>query len=525
MEQSIERYPVDSPFISEEGDAVPFDTVLPGLTPRYDSFKTHIAVWNGFCANLRKEYSCKLIEKLERTEGQYIRLENRFMFPGGKVQSFVIWIDSNRSSHSMGRIGVRDSGIAENISNHFSFETLCFYDLTKNSVETVVQAALRLFYQRRGKTLAASHKKGVSKPMTAEVQATSRVRTGHVPKTVVSSSGDFQVLGSTLINIEGEPQHWKNAVNHRNNFYFNPGDGTPGVSFYRKKGGVWAARKRQKVGDKFVVTVLPAVDVEHLQTLSGLRAINWLLDMKFRAHDQSAADNNHSSQVEPTPRTDADLDLQVVGTTDTQTVLDAGNSVVEHATNAAQVMENVIQQVTGSQEKLNKMLHQVIIAGERLQKLNDGVTRKFQEIVEFMDSFSFTGEEEHSKKTQSELRAEVKKVFADFSSSSPLRFFVKDMNHHMYSYVYEIYGSYPYMQNPRKDPRYKRYDPERKKTIRALDIIEDSEGMEVLLDIVRGAFVDDRGIDFLHWAIDCGHTVSTSESAKAALQRAGVTVL
>jgi hypothetical protein len=95
----------------------------------------------------------------------------------------------------------------------------------------------------------------------------------------------------------------------------------------------------------------------------------------------------------------------------------------------------------------------------------------------------------------------------------------------MYSYVYEIYGRQPYLQNPRKDPRYKRYDPERKKTIRALDIIEDSEGMEVLLDIVRGAFVDDRGIDFLHWAIDCGHTVSTSESAKAALQRAGVTVL
>jgi hypothetical protein len=188
-------------------------------------------------------------------------------------------------------------------------------------------------------------------------------------------------------------------------------------------------------------------------------------------------------------------------------------------------MENVIQQVTGSQERLNKVLHQAIIAGERLQKLNDGVTRKFQEIVEFMDSFSFTGEEEHSKKTQSELRAEVKQILADFSSSSPFRFFVKDMNHHMYSYVYEIYGRQPYMQNPRKDPRYKRYDPERKKTIRALDIIEDSEGMEVLLDIVRGAFVDDRGIDFLHWAIDCGHTVSTSESAKAALQRAGVTVL
>lgn len=530
MEQSIERYPVDSPFINEGGDIVPFDTVLPGLTPMYDSFKTHIAVWNGFCANIRREYCCKLVEKIERTEGQYTRLENRFMFPCGKIQSFVIWIDSNRSTNSMGRIGVRDSGIAENISNHFSFETLCFYDLTKNSVETVVQAALRLFYQRRGKTLAASNKKGVSKPMTAEVQATSRVRTGHVPKTVVSSSGDFQVLGSTLINIEGEPQHWKNAVNHRNNFYFKPGDDAPGVSFYRKKNGVWAARKRQKVGDKFVVTVIPAVDVEYLQTLAGLRTINLCLDMKFRAHNQSVADD-HSSQVEPVPL-DADSGRQPTNDTDTgkqiiegQTVLDAGNSVVEHATNAAQVMENVIQQVTGSQERLNKVLHQAIIAGERLQKLNDGVTRKFQEIVEFMDSFSFTGEEEHSKKTQSELRAEVKQILADFSSSSPFRFFVKDMNHHMYSYVYEIYGRQPYMQNPRKDPRYKRYDPERKKTIRALDIIEDSEGMEVLLDIVRGAFVDDRGIDFLHWAIDCGHTVSTSESAKAALQRAGVTVL
>jgi hypothetical protein len=293
---------------------------------------------------------------------------------------------------------------------------------------------------------------------------------------------------------------------------------------------VWAARKRQKVGDKFVVTVLPAVDVEHLQTLAGLRTINLCLDMKFRAHNQSVADN-HSSQEEPV-LPDVDSGLQTATDTDTgkqiigrQTVLDAGNSVVEHATSAAHVVENVIQQVTGSQEKLNKMLHQVIVAGERLQKLNDGVTRKFQEIVEFMNSFSFTGEKESSEKTQSELRAEVKKVLADFSSSSPLRFFVKDMNHHMYSYVYEIYGRQPYLQNPREDPRYKRYDPERKKTIRALDIIEDSEGMGVLLDIVRGAFVDDRGIDFLRWAIDCGHTVSTSESAKAALQRAGVTVL
>lgn len=504
MEQSIERYTVGAP------SAV--DTIM-------SHYKSFYAVWSEFCLVLRKEYDCILMERSERLDGDFLRIESRFRFPSGcGTLIFVMWAHNTRPT---GRLAARQFGIPGKSGNHFEFNTLCYFDLSVSSFEVIARAAHRAFYEYRGKNiknLSRLTKKGVSKPMT-----------GHVPKAVVDVNGNFSVAGSNLLNISKEPQYWTNAVSHRKNFYFNPGDNTPGVSVYRRQGG-WAARKRKKVNGKFEVVVLP-VGEHTIRSLEGLKTINNRLDGMFQVQEQRPVNELTSDDLfqdsrnilpEHLPVGSENTGKQIIDSRpispavlETTRLLTQPDSDVQPDVRATQALENfetTFKNVLASQERLTTVFQNLGAMTQNLQELNTGVAERLQHVVEFVTSFvgGFTKKVQRSPQ---ELRAEVKQIMSEFSTTSPIRFFVHDLNHRMYSYVYEVYGKYPGRSNPRTDKRYKQYDPQRKKTIRALDIIEDAGNMEELLKLVQYEFVENKGIYFLQWAHENGYT---SESFKVA---------
>lgn len=561
METSIERYPM----VSNQPDTA--------VGPLYQ----HSTLLYHFLCTLKLKTTTHLSnvsmgKQVTFTEtGQRCiqELYNIYYTNTSVIQIVQEYVESNLSA---GRLGIRQvSSVEESFNrNSFSFCTLCYYNYAERSITDIVQSAVEyarqlcpeLFLPCSESINPKGDSVSMSSTATAFTENLVQHQSGHVPKAVVTADGVFRVGKDTLFSVVSNPNWWKTTLSRRKNFYFQPEKNGVGISLYLRD-GVWAARKKKKIGNGFMVAIIPYIEYSKLHTVEGLREINQELDaqlLTYQANTDLAKTHydelvtqvqkmvsvtpqdsrgfeqySERSKVESTtmfpgsPVTDpTELDTLVAEAragnkvaTDSfsvvgETVVDASGSQVGNTplvVTTKSVVDNTGKQIMGAaatfqataqalvdtQTKVLHALSSLGVVAEQINSFNTQLNERIQGIVELTDLF--LGGFTKRVPSQSELRAEVKDIVSLFSGNSPFGSVIPDITHQVFTYLYERFGELPGQTNPRLSASYKKYEQSSHRKLSALDLVERAGSMQVLRDLANTEFVSKNGVDFFRWAL------------------------